>query len=245
MIALKKNRRPNGPLVCVPIYSVDLNTRNVLWGIAPLDNLNIEDKYKFLGRPKKLSIPYNTWRQGELVKPMEVPESLLTEKIYLSDFGMAIKAGTEVKHKVHSPVKYRAPELFHNANPSFASDMWSYMCLFVELYFGVSAIHGNGSVSLVSYVVNVLGPLPKQWKGRYNGGGTSDDSWYDQSRKLRPFLSLEAFFDYARPETSPTERNLVLSIMSQGFHYLPERRITATQLLQDSSFKALMDIYCR
>jgi hypothetical protein len=54
---------------------------------------------------------------------MEVPETLLTEKIYLSDFGMAIKAGTKVRHKVHSLVMYRASELFHNTNPSFASDM--------------------------------------------------------------------------------------------------------------------------
>ena len=35
-----------------------------------------------------------TWKQGELVKPVEVPESLLTETIYLGDFGLAIKAGT-------------------------------------------------------------------------------------------------------------------------------------------------------
>lgn len=46
-----------------------------------------------------------------------------------------------------------------------------------------------------------------------------------------------------RPDTSQAERELVLSIMHKGFCYLPERRITAEQLLQDPSFRAIMDIY--
>ena len=95
-------------------------------------------------------------------------------------------------------------------------------------------------------MVNVLGALPKQWKGRYNGAGTSDDSWYDQSRKPHPTMALKAMIERARPDTSQTERNHVLSVMSKGFIHLPESRVSAAQLLQDASFKAVMKIYrCR
>jgi hypothetical protein len=47
----------------------------------------------------------------------------------------------------------------------------------------------------------------------------------------------------ARPEVSATELNHVLSIVSKGFCCFHEDRITATLLLQDASFKAVMEIY--
>jgi hypothetical protein len=46
-----------------------------------------------------------------------------------------------------------------------------------------------------------------------------------------------------RPETSQTERNLVLVVFAKVFIYLSERRATASQLLKDSLFKALMAMY--
>jgi len=176
---------------------------------------------------------------------MEVPESLLAETVYLGDFGLTIKTGTSVSQKVQSPAVYCAPERFHNADPSFASDIWSYMCLFAELYLGFTPFYGTGSASVVSYMVNILGPLPEQWKGYYNGAGTSDDSWYDQTREAVPTMTLKAMVKRARPEASETERNHVLSVMSKGFCYLPESRISAAQLLQDASFNAVMKIYRR
>ena len=107
-----------------------------MWGVALPDNLSRKTKY--FGRPLKLALAYDLWKQGELVKPVNVPESLLTDTVYLGDFGSAIKGGTKVKLKMLSPpdIVFHAPEQFHNVDPSFASDMWSYMCLFIELYLG-------------------------------------------------------------------------------------------------------------
>lgn len=49
---------------------------------------------------------------------------------------------------------------------------------------------------------------------------------------------------YCAPEMlHQIERDLALSVMLKGFCYLPERRITAGQLLQDPSFKALMEMH--
>ena len=204
-------------------YSTDLNDRNVMWGIAPPSNFNTETKYRLLGRPKKRALSSSLWKRGELVKPLQVPKALLGETVYLSNFSMSIKAGTEVEHKVAWPIDYCAPERFHNVNPSFASDMWSYICLFTQLYLSITPWHHTG---------------------HYKAIGRCGDSWYDQNRKPKLFRTLEAQIRRLRPDVDPTERNHVLSVMSKGFSYLPKDRPSATQLLQDASFKAVMEIYC-
>ena len=69
--------------------------------------------------------------------------SLLRETVYLGDFGMAIKAGDGVEHKVLWPIIYCAPERFHDANPSFSSamcevrvDSLSYLIYYLPVYIG-------------------------------------------------------------------------------------------------------------
>jgi serine/threonine protein kinase len=215
-----------------------------MWGITSLDNLDKKAKYKYLGRPQKIPLS-GIWGQGELVKTAEIPKSFLTETIYLSDFGMAFKAGTKVdsEHTVLSPHLFRAPELFHNVDPSFASDMWSYMCIFSQLYCTWIPWQRSRRFAMLDKMVKVLGPLPEQWKGNYFGDNC-DNSWYDQSKTSDFRSAIEGLIQRQRPETSPTERDHVLSVMSKVFCYRPEGRLTATQLLQDASFKALMEIYC-
>jgi serine/threonine protein kinase len=92
-------------------------------------DLDTKTKYEYLGRPLKVALPSDLWRQGELVRPANVPLRLLTDQVYICDFGLATKAGTAVRDK-------NAPERFHIVNPSFASDIWSYTCPFSELYLG-------------------------------------------------------------------------------------------------------------
>jgi serine/threonine protein kinase len=199
----------------------------------------------------KIALPSDLWRQGELVKRLEVPKSLITDTIYLGDFGLATKAGTDVRHKKLSPVDIitHAPERFHNVNPSFASDMWSYMCIFLDLYLGYVPWESNSYYSMMTKMVKVLGPLPKQWKGCYNNTcvttfGTCDNSWYDQHRKPNRESTFESIIKEDRPEVSSVERDHLLKIMSKVFCYSPDDRPSATQLLQDPSFQAVMEIHC-
>ena len=49
-----------------------------------------------------------------------------------------------VRMKEQAPYHYCAPERLHSADPSLASDMWSYMCLFAALYLDCNAFYGNG-----------------------------------------------------------------------------------------------------
>lgn len=135
----------------------------------------------------------------------------------------------------------------HQINPTFASDMWSYMCIFTELYlkwplFG-PGFFGGGFRFVAELFVRVLGPLPLSWKGSYDGDGEPDESWYDQSKVSEPEMSLESRVTQSRDTVEPAEQQLVLSILRRGFSYLLEERLSAGELLEDASFKALMDRY--
>jgi serine/threonine protein kinase len=222
-----------------------LNKDSVIWGVAPFDNLNTKTKYKYIGRPKKMALPHDSWKEGELVKPFRFPKSLITDAVYLGNFGMATEAGTEAREKQLSPMntKHYAPERFHNVNPSFASDMWSYMCVFSELYLGYVPWASYSAMSVISKMVGTLGPLPREWKGRYIGIGASANWWYDQRRRPYPEESLESIIKKGRPDVGEVELKHIVSIMEKVFCYRPDKRLSATQLLRDSSFQAVMKIY--
>lgn len=212
-----------------------------MWGMVSLEHLDRAAKYKVLGRPL---IPDESWRQGEVVKPIDIPDNLRTEAFYLADFGLAMKPGTPVNQPGRPPIRYCSPERPHNHSPSFACDIWSYMCIFTELYFGFPPFSTWANGGVVTTMVNRLGPLPAQWKGQYCTPKKTLDSWYAQDSIVGPESNLEALIRRGRPEASPTERMHALSIMSRGFSISPEKKPTATQLLEDPSLKAIIYIHC-
>ncbi|CZR46058.1 uncharacterized protein FPRO_11505 [Fusarium proliferatum ET1] len=230
---------------------VDLNSANVMFGLSSFEpGADISTKYQILGRPQKMEFPTDQemWKKGQLVAPMSPKDSFVVQDtITLGDFGLTIRSGTEVDFKLQGTIGYRAPELMHGINPTFASDMWSYTCVFAELYlkwplFG-HGFFGGGLRFIVGLLIRVLGPMPLSWKGLYEGGGELDDSWYDQSRVPEPGMSLESRITQSRDTVEPAEQQLVLSILRRGFSYLPEERLSAGELLEDASFKALMEMY--
>lgn len=86
--------------------------------------------------------------------------------------------------------------------------------------------------------------MPERWKGRFWWPEVADNAWYDHRETFSdPERDLAAKSARMRPDTSQAERELVLSVMLKVFCYLPERRIIAEQLLQDHSFRALMELY--
>ncbi len=74
--------------------------------MAPVDNYNTDTKYKYLGRPKMIALSLDPDWPAELVRTMEVLDSLVREIVYLGDFGLTIKAGTSVSEIVQSPAMY-------------------------------------------------------------------------------------------------------------------------------------------
>ncbi|GLB05147.1 hypothetical protein AtubIFM57258_011183 [Aspergillus tubingensis] len=221
----------------------DLSERNCLWGMAPLHNLSRTAKYELLTRPLKITIQdIELWKPGELVRPIRVPETLRTEDFYLADFSLAMKVGDPVAQPGEPPLCFCSPERLHGEAPSFACDMWSYMVNFVELYQGGRPFHDGYIGGVLTTITARLGPLPEQWKGSYIYDDCLD-SWYDQNRTPDTNNTLASELARYRPDADPAERELVLSIMQKVFQYSPEERLTATQLLADPSFKALMARY--
>ncbi|KAH9207633.1 kinase-like domain-containing protein [Leptodontidium sp. 2 PMI_412] len=120
-----------------------------------------------LDRPKKVSLGDYLWKSGELVQQVATPLELLGSKLCLGDFGLTMKDGTSVRTKEQAPYYFCAPERLHGEDPSFASDMWSYMCLFAALYLGYNVFYGNGGGSTAFSWVEQLGAMPSHWKGKF------------------------------------------------------------------------------
>ncbi|PGH11031.1 hypothetical protein AJ80_07307 [Polytolypa hystricis UAMH7299] len=183
------------------MWRMDLNDRNCMWGIDPLHNLSRADKYKILGRPlKRVLSCEGIWKPEELVKPLVVPETLRTESFYLGDFGQAMKVGSSMTQPKGCP-----PAIF-------ACDMWSYMCIFAELYLGFVPFTEWRKGGVVTSMIETLGPLPEQWKGSYIDSEISRDMWYDQNTKPRFENPLAAIMERVHPESDPAERHQILSL---------------------------------
>ncbi|KAL4886033.1 kinase-like domain-containing protein [Aspergillus karnatakaensis] len=222
----------------------DLNDGNCMWGMAPTHDLSREAKYEALGRPRKTPIRFvNLPKRGDLVYEMKVPESHRTEDFYLGDFGHATVLGESEMQPGDPPWEFCSPDRLHGMHPTFACDMWSYMTLFAMLYVGHRFFPTWCTGGIISGYLMYFGPLPEDWKGRYLPRGGARDDWYDQSEKSSVTDGLDARLAYSRPEVDTEERELVKTIMLKVFHYRPQERPTATQLLQDADFNALMARY--
>ncbi|KAL6909083.1 hypothetical protein GGI43DRAFT_167756 [Trichoderma evansii] len=106
-----------------------------------------------------LPISRPMWKGGELVMPMTPHDSLVEGTINLGDFGLAIKSSTSVECKVQSPAIYYAPERIHDMDPSFASDMWSFMCIFAELYLGFPLFMAQRTLQRLTSWLELWGPF--------------------------------------------------------------------------------------
>ncbi|KAK2805517.1 hypothetical protein FQN50_006141 [Emmonsiellopsis sp. PD_5] len=222
----------------------DLNERNCMWGMAPLHHLSRSAKYDMLTRPLKQDIPYvKLWKQGELVRPVKIPQHLCTDEFYLGDFGLAMKPDNPITQHGYPPMVFCSPERLHRMGPSFFCDMWSYMVIFTELYLGHPIFSDWLDGGILTGIVRCLGPLPEQWKGHYAEPGGGLDFWYDPSTKPNPDSNIAASIAHFRPDSDPIERKHMHALLSRGFNYCPEKRLTAGQLLQDPSFRAVMKKY--
>ncbi|KAF5653288.1 CMGC kinase [Fusarium sp. NRRL 25303] len=221
----------------------DLNTANLMDTLRPL-NSSISENYKRIGRPRKMKLWTEQWKDGELVMPMKPKEELIGDSIVLGDFGLAHRAGASTQ-KMQSPAAYCAPERVHNISPSYGSDIWSYMCIFFELYTGTYLFHGWGHASVVSSIVYTLGPLPDSWKGAHHVGDSGEDKWYDKNGKMDPEFDLMERISQLRPDVSVKELEQVVLILRRGLVYQHEKRITAAELLVYDPFKELMRIYAQ
>ncbi|KAL1996478.1 hypothetical protein VTN49DRAFT_8078 [Thermomyces lanuginosus] len=206
----------------------DLRDDNCLWGISPLRDLPRHAKYDLLGWPVKRPIPdpldesRKQPKPGEIVLPLEVPDHLRTDQLYLSDFSLAMHVDdTTVPQMGFPPEYFCSPDRLHLKHPSLACDMWSYMVIFSQLYVGCSPFGSLYHGGVIQGMIYALGPLPKEWKGQYINPEVSRDWWYDPNTSPDPKHSLASLIEQRRPDADAEERKLVLSIMMKVFRAKP------------------------
>lgn len=235
---------------------------NILWGIrtdCTEEITSLRKTHSKLGFPKRIRFdaewktngkPSEKWL--ELVQPVEFPTSWLSNKVYLTDFGTTFRAGTKVESRLQGVMSFCSPERFYGQDPSPASDMWSFGLVFFYLYTGKVPSRGRTAGDCLSDMVNGLGPLPAEWKGRFTEATQPDATWYDphnrslpkKERTLEKIIrdDLRGLEGAERLIKLRTEKH-VLAIIKKVFAYLPEHRPTASQLLQDPDFRKLLEIY--
>jgi serine/threonine protein kinase len=171
---------------------------------------------------------------------------LHTKSFYLGDFGLALKRSDSPDSECEDnlTIQFLSPERLHKKVPSVACGMWSYMCIFAELYLDFIPFTTMVEDGSVTAMVNSLGALPENWKNDYLYPRHSHDSWYNQDSRPSPDFNHHTQIACAHPNVSSHEQELVHCILAGGFTYDPEKRLTAAQLLQDASVQGLMDIYC-
>lgn len=109
-------------------------------------------------------------KSGHRVIPVKFPHQKLSREVCLADFGILLPADkTTVQYKLQGTPEYLAPERFHGRDPSPASDMWSFMVVFVYLYLGSMAFSNRSctGVSPEGFLYSIcenLGPFPAKWK---------------------------------------------------------------------------------
>ncbi|EHK97101.1 putative Dual specificity protein kinase CLK1 [Glarea lozoyensis 74030] len=195
----------------------NLNPGAVMWGLTSLDDYDTTTIYEHLGVPRKYDLGW-LWKPGELVKPATIPEMLRDDRIYLGDFGMAIKDDTPVPTKVQTPTQFCAPERFHGVDPSSASDMWSYMYIFSWIYLGFVPVQRRGGVGVMSDLVGILGPLPEHWHGYFKcGKEQGSDGWYDQSQVPIEKMTLTSLVAGRQSAVSQEEQELVGKFLRRCF----------------------------
>lgn len=164
----KKRRR-----ILKQILSLDIALGNVLWTIDPTFIKDITvDPVKALGAPtERMRLLDGEGRKsGHRAMPVKFPCRHLSREVCLADFGILLPADkTTVQYKLQGTPEYIAPERFHGHNPSPASDMWSFMAIFVYLYLGEMAFPnesscGGGPERYLYCTWENLGPLPAKWK---------------------------------------------------------------------------------
>lgn len=106
---------------------------------------------------------------GHRVIPVKFPRQRLSREVCLADFGILLQANkTAVQYKLQGTPEYVAPERFYGRDPSPASDMWSFMAIFVYLFLGTTAFptsYFSGSPGAhLERIWENLGPLPVEWK---------------------------------------------------------------------------------
>lgn len=170
--------------------------------------------------------------RGVLHRDIKAANILVSKEgiLKIADFGLARfyakRHQLEYTNRVIT-IWYRSPELLLGETKYTAAvDVWSAACVMMEIFTGSATFPGDGTeISQLEKIYNILGtPNRHEWPGLV------DLAWFEL---LRPTVKKKSIFTekFKEPLTPAA-----FELMASMFQYDPEKRPTASQILQHAYF---------
>ncbi|ROW06941.1 hypothetical protein VMCG_03986 [Cytospora schulzeri] len=221
----------------------DINLGNVMWTLHPtaVKEITTSPAKVFPQPMKRIQFEHNKGlKSGHRLLPATFPVEKLGSQVVLADFGLLLADQTTVEHKLQGTPAFIAPERFHDHDPTKASDLWSFMVVFVHLYLCEEAFPPRWMMSRkdpVTYLYSIrenLGPLPAEWATtKY------DREFYAPSPEDQPDkFASRLYKDWQ--EAIPTSIPVYKERAQNGD---PEAAATAKRLEQDMQVKKKAEPY--
>ncbi|KAK7676386.1 hypothetical protein QCA50_020649 [Cerrena zonata] len=162
----------------------------------------------------------------------------LTMHTELSDFDGAVRvtAGQEFFNFPIQPLHYRAPEVILGAPWTYSADIWNMGVLLWDMIEGHALFRGEDPTLDNVYTYNMhlaemtelMGPPPSELLQR----GSRTSQMYDADGKLDTPPPPKRRWGDTFQKADPEAHESLLTFTSLMLQWLPERRLTATQILQ-------------
>ncbi|KAH7176421.1 kinase-like domain-containing protein [Dactylonectria macrodidyma] len=166
--------------------------------------------------------------------------------VKLTDFGLAVRGNVPHHHDIQ-PREYTAPEVMLKAGWSYPVDIWNLGLVLWELLGDVNLLSGRipghckfSNNTRWAQMIRLLGPPPSELLARADRESLA--KYYDEQGVFKhPELIPDEMFTLSNstPMLEGQERALFIEFAKRMLTWLPEKRATAKELLEDPWLKSV------
>ncbi|KAH6888186.1 kinase-like domain-containing protein [Thelonectria olida] len=168
--------------------------------------------------------------------------------VKLTDFGLAVRGDVATPNNhVIQPREYKAPEVMLKAGWSYSADIWNLGLVLWELLGDMNLLSGRvpghckfSQKNRFAQMIRLLGPPPAELLARADRQ-TLSEYYNDQGVFKHPELVPDELFSLSNstPMLDGQERALFIKFAQRMLTWLPEKRATAKELLDDPWLKSI------
>ncbi|KAI1178381.1 kinase domain-containing protein [Nemania sp. FL0916] len=187
---------------------------------------------------------YSKHCPDQLIKTTSLPglDKSMLKNVKIIDFGEAFFLG-KPPSTLGTPIHYFPPEICFGYAASLKTDIWSLACVLYEIHSRSWLFPGMYPVfeSIIGTIVDVVGPLPESWKGRFRfdmfgepgreGGDQEPGWWYEDKDSPQP-MPLDQQLFAAAPHLNAAKRAEFIGLLLDMLAYEPEKRLDAAGVSQ-------------
>lgn len=199
-------------------------------------------------RTEKVKLPNGTYSphapknvvQAPDFPGLQIPQSLVNVQII--DLGTAFFVEAPPP-SLGVPINFFPPELCFGYSPSPMSDVWELGCLIFEVFSKTRLFQMFFPIyeMLIGTAMPILGPLPFEWKQRFNnerygyreGGHLKSDvtpDWWFETRLHTK--TIRSQLDNFAPHLSAAQHKAIAHILERTLIFEPERRLSCKEVEQ-------------